>query len=291
MWSNDSPEQTNAAAGTALAVAAPPEPPPALRPPAAIMATEGAFDVPQALMERIQLCNFLADANLLPQALRKQPANVLLIMHKALALQIPLSVALEHLHVIDGRVGHSAELLRGLLARPGHILRWITITDKEVEGELVLRHDPHNPRREKFTIADATRMKLAGKDNWTKDPTSMMVARVTTRLVSRHCPEVALALGNLSAIDVEDEPAEVQPAATGNDKQAEAEQIHAQSLDVTDAAELTKLGTRAREAGLLEIVVAENTTLQQALLQRINEINTARKRTKSDSPDAEAAAK
>lgn len=281
MWSNEGyPEQPSdevvASATTAVAIAPAPTAAPAPIIP------DGAFDVPPTLAERIELCRFLAEANLLPQALRKQPANVLLIMHKALALSLPLSVALEHLHVIDGKVGHSAELLRGLLARAGHILRWVEITDKAATGELLLKHDPRNPRRETFTIGDATRMKLVGKDNWSKDPASMLVARVTTRLVSRHCPEIAVALGNLSAIDmgIEDEPPPEPVQATaeaGPSLEAQAADLLELAQGATTSAELKEIGRRAKDDGLLDVSVDPDRTLQQALLQRIDELAKDRK--------------
>lgn len=233
--------------------------------------TEGAFDIPQSFVERIELCKFLADANLLPSALRKQPANVLLIMHKALALNIPLSVALEHMYVLDGKVDHSAELLRGLIHRAGHILRWITISDKEATGELTLKHDPKNTRRVTYTIADATRMKLASKDNWQKDPASMLVARCTTRLVTYHCPEIAVALGNLSAVDEPAEPAE--PAAAveaGPSLEQQAYALFEQAQAASSADDLKAIGQQARQDQLLDVAVDEvGTTLQQTLLARL----------------------
>jgi hypothetical protein len=240
-------------------------------------ALDGALDVPQSLSERIELCKFLAGANLLPSALRGSPANVLLIMHKAMALQIPLSVAIEHLHVIDGKVGHSAELLRALLHRHGHVLRWPTSTDKEVVGELVLRHDQRNPRRAKFTMIDASRMELTNKKNWKLDPESMLIARCTTRLVSRHCPEVAVALGNLSAVDFEDIDAEpVKASAEVDDRAKQAADLYAEARAVSSVEELKGIGGRAKDAGLLEVAVLGDTTLQEALLQRIDEISKAR---------------
>lgn len=263
----------------------------ALAPPPSPMAVpDGAFDVPATLGERIELCRFLAEANLLPQALRKQPANVLLIMHKALALNIPLSVALEHLHVIDGKVGHSAELLRGMIARAGHMLRWLEITDKTATGELVLRHDPRNPRRESFSIADATRMKLTAKDNWTKDPSSMLVARVTTRLVSRHCPEIAVALGNLSAIDFVDEPAPEAARAVAAvdtvDPRTVAEGLRDEAAKATTSDELRAIGARAKEADVLEVVVdEEGSTLQGVLLRRIDVIAKTRRQRATEATD------
>lgn len=275
------PGQAYQHGSTAVALAPPPAPPPVI--------PDGSFDVPPTLGERIELCRFLSEANLLPQALRKQPANVLLIMHKALALNIPLSVALEHLHVIDGKVGHSAELLRGLLGRAGHILRWVEITDKVATGELVLRHDPRNPRRETFTIADATRMKLTQKDNWSKDPASMLVARVTTRLVSRHCPEIAVALGNLSAIDFEEETAPDAVHATaeaGPSLESQAAALYARAKTAATSDAMRAIGNEARDNGLLEIQIEPDLTLQAALLQRLDELSKQRKASSSGAAKA-----
>lgn len=247
---------------------------------------EGSFDIPSTLMERIELCRFLAEANLLPSALRQQPANILLIMHKALALDIPLSIAVEHMHVIDGKVGHSAELLRTLLRRHGHMLRWVTLTDKEVVGEVVLRHDPKNPRRETFTLADAQRMKLVNKDNWQKDPTSMLVARCTKRLVSRHCPEVAVALGNLSASDVDDDPIlpaedvpqESVPSVPSEPQdelplQDQASSLIGELAEASTSVEVKEVGHKARQADLLDHVVDGDRTLQQVILAKLAEVN------------------
>lgn len=267
-----------------LAVMTPQLPAAAPAPVVPVSMSQGAFDIPSALVERIELCKLLSESDLVPRALQGKPANVLLIMHKALALDLPLMVAIEHLHVIDNKVGHSAELLRGLLARAGHILRWLEITDKSVTGELTLRHDPKHPRVETFTIGDATRMKLAGKDNWTKDPSSMLVARVTTRLVTRHCAEIAVALGNLSAQDVvDDQPAE--PAApSAADRYELAAELLAEAAKATTAEKLKTIGARARDAQLLDFTV-DGVTVQNRLLARIDEIAAARKaKAESEAP-------
>lgn len=254
-------------------------------------AMDGAGDIPVTLMERIELCKFLAGANLLPKALQEQPANVLLIMHKALALDLPLSVAIEHLHVIDGHVGHSAELLRALLYRNGHLLRWSTLTDKQVTGELILRHDPRNPRSETFTIADASRMELVNKANWRKDPVSMMVARCTTRLISRHCPEIAVAIGNLSAMDVLDDetPAATATPVVSEDNAVDIKALAADELLIeaqaaTTSDELKDIGARARTQKLLEVVVEGGLTLQVSLLHLLEQL------TKQVGPDGKRAA-
>lgn len=313
MWTNENySNQSNMPVGEATGVApyapssvqASPLPVPSapasldVQPASGAPLTEGAFDVPATLGDRIELCKFLAQANLLPKALQNAPANILLIMHKSLALNIPLGVALEHMHVIDGKVGHSAELLRALLFRHGHVLRWITINDKEATGELVLRHDPRNPRRESFTIAQAQTMNLTNKDNWKKDPASMLVARCTTRLISRHCPEIAVALGNLSSVDgIDDEPnVPDEPAAASAPVEAvpgeptladKAAALYADTRAATTPVQVKEIGHRARAADLLDHVVDGDMTLQQALLQRIQELSTAAADTKAKAGKAD----
>lgn len=255
-------------------------------------ALDGAFDIPDTLAERIELCKFLAQANLLPQALRNEPANVLLIMHKAMALQVSLGVAIEHLHVIDGKVGHSAELLRVLLRRAGHKLKWPVSNDKEVVGELTLRGEK-DVRRAKFTMADAQRMELTNKPNWRKDPESMLVARCTTRLVSRHCPEVSVALGNLSALDFEEVDAEPVRATAEVDRdtaEPAAAVLLREAQQASTVDELKDIGGRAKDAKALNDPVEGGGTLQEALLRRMDELSQARKaaaKTDADTPKGE----
>lgn len=252
--------------------------------PAPVPVFDGPTDIPASMIDRVELCKFLADSDILPRALQGKPANLLLIMHKAMALSLPLSVAIEHLHVIDGKVGHSAELMRGMLFRNRHLLSWTTVSDKEVVGKLVLKHDPNNPRIEKFTIADATRMELTSKANWKKDPTSMLLARCTTRLISRHCPEIGLALGNLSAIDIEDDHSSepVKASAEVIDRNADhaASELMLEAQQAETSEKLKEIGVRARSANLLEIPVEGGTTLQEALLRRIGEINASERAAK-----------
>jgi hypothetical protein len=198
-----------------------------------------------------------------------------LIMHKALALNVPLGVAIDHFYVIDGKVDNSAELLRILIHRAGHVLRWPEISDKQATGELTLQHDPRNPRTFTFTIAQAQAMGLTNKDNWKKDAASMLVARCTTRLVTYHCPEIAGGMGNLSALDFEDrhpEPAIQATATTGASLERQAADLFAESQQATTTQAMKDIGVRAREAGLLEVVLDNGDTLQAALLNRLGGI-------------------
>lgn len=310
MWSNESyPEQSNMdargyapqpgpAGQFAPAVYHPQRgvdvPPP--QPQVVSALRQGAFDIPEPLAERIELCKLLSESDLVPPRLHNKPANVLLIMHKALALDLPVMVAIEHMHVIDGKVSHSAELLRGLLHRAGHVLRWPTISDKEVVGELTLRHDPRNPRQARFSIADATRMKLTAKDNWTKDPESMMVARVTTRLVSRHCPEIALALGNLSALDFDDDEPAAEPAAAvaaGPTREQQAADLIAEAMATTDRERLKEIGTLGRQHDLLDVPVKGGKDFKTTLLKRMNDVANmpTAEPTFPSTPEPESAAK
>ena len=241
---------------------------------------QGACDVPESLAERLELCRFLADASLLPSPLRKQPANVLLIMHKAIALRIHLSVAIEHMHVIDGKVGYSAELIRALLERDGHILRFTEISDKKASAQLILRHDPKHPRLVEFTIGQAAAMRLTEKSTWKQAPDAMLVARLSTRAGSWHAPLSTIGIGNLSAMELgEDTELMIPVQATAEvvdepreDPSEHAARLYSEALATDSPERVQTIGKNAKSAGILDIPVDGELTLQQALLRRIKSL-------------------
>ncbi|WP_154670733.1 hypothetical protein [Actinopolyspora erythraea] len=266
----------------------------------------GAHDIPATFAERVELCRFLAEADILPPRLRGQPANLMLIMHKALALDVPLSVAVDHINVLDGgTTEESAELLRGLLYRHGHRLRWIKHDGVEAHAELTLAHDPR-PREERFSIGDAQRMGLVTKDTYQADPESMLVARCSTRAVSRNCPEIALGVGNLSRMDMahllpEDsssapkevpEEAETAPEETAEDSAArqQAHTLLDQARAASTASVVTHVGRQAKRQELLTVPVDDDgTTLQTALLARLNALSgVAEDSTAASVPDGDS---
>lgn len=146
-------------------------------------------DVPAEFGQQMQMAKVLSESNLLPGHLRGQPANVLLILSGARALDVPAFWSLQSMHVIDGKLGMAAELMRALVIRAGHQFRIVERTRQRAVVE-IKRKDKTEPYRFEFDWQDAIDAQLAGKSNWKKYPKAMLVARATAGAVRDECPDV-----------------------------------------------------------------------------------------------------
>lgn len=169
-------------------------------------------EVPANFSEQMHMAKVLADSNLLPAYLRGKPANVLVILQGARALDVSAFWALQSMHVIEGKLGMAAELMRALVIRAGHSVRVLERSEKRAVVE-IKRSDRDTPYRAEFTMEDAKNAKLLGKDGsgWSKYPKSMLVARATSIAVRDECPDVMFGvvytpeeLG--AAVDADGEP-------------------------------------------------------------------------------------
>lgn len=146
-------------------------------------------DVPADLAGQQTMAEALARADLLPKGLRGNPANVLLVLLGARALNVPAFWAWQSMHVIEGKLSLSAELMRALVQRAGHQIRVVKRTDK-VATVRIQRSDRDEPYEASFTWDDAEKAKLSTRDNWAKYPKAMLVARATAIAVRDECPDV-----------------------------------------------------------------------------------------------------
>lgn len=146
-------------------------------------------EVPANFKEQMHMAQVLSESTLLPAHLRGKPANVLLILQGARALDVAAFWALQSMHVIEGKLGMSAELMRGLAVRAGHKVRVVKRDDESAIVE-IQRKDRDDPYRAEFSWKDAVAAKLQDKDNWKKYRKSMLVARATSIAMRDECPDV-----------------------------------------------------------------------------------------------------
>lgn len=140
------------------------------------------------LSEQMRYAQALAAAGLLPPAYRRQPANVLLAMEYAKALNIPVMTAIQGVHVIDGKPSASAGLISALVRKAGHRLR-VTGDDTRAVCEIVRHDDPDFTFRAEWTLDRAKAAKLLGKGTWQQYPSAMLKARAITECARDACPE------------------------------------------------------------------------------------------------------
>lgn len=141
------------------------------------------------------IANQVAGTEFVPAALRGKAPAVLAAVLTARELRIGPMEALAKIHVIEGRVAVSPELMRKLVLRAGHSYRPVVYTNDRVviEGK---RADNGDTATVEWTLDDAVRAGLCqlkdgrpyarSKNNqplsWEKYPRAMLLARATAEL-------------------------------------------------------------------------------------------------------------
>ena len=87
----------------------------------------------------------------------------------------PAKAAQEY-HVIQGRAALKADAMLARFQRAGGRVRWAETTDQACAGEFT--HEQGGTVTIRWTLDDAKRAGLAGKDNWKSYPRQMLRARV-----------------------------------------------------------------------------------------------------------------
>lgn len=138
----------------------------------------------------MRLAKTLAMAAVMPAAIRGKPADVLAMVLYGQDLGLSPMQAIQGIYVVNGKPQMSAQLWIALARRAGHR---ISVTDHTITSCTVeiKRGDTGEQHSETFTIADAQRAKLAGKDVWLQYPKRMLLARAVSDCCRFICPEIA----------------------------------------------------------------------------------------------------
>lgn len=143
----------------------------------------------------IQHAKLLAESSILPEAYRRQPANILVAKEAAEALQVTLFQAINGIDVIKGSMRLKAEMMRALILRDGHRFKIDTLTDAGCRIVCARKEWPDDVQTFEYTMADAQRAKLAQNDNYGKHPKSMLLARCSSLAARSVFPDVVAGLG------------------------------------------------------------------------------------------------
>ena len=131
--------------------------------------------------QKIHYSQTISASNLLPEAYRGRPENVLIAVETGAALGIPAIQALNSINVIKGKAAMSADLMASLVRRAGHKLR-ITQNGMSVTAELVRADDPDFTFTVTWDQKKAQTAGLWGKGNWATYPDQMLRARAITEV-------------------------------------------------------------------------------------------------------------
>jgi hypothetical protein len=136
----------------------------------------------------------LAKVSWTPEAFRGKPAD---IMAAGLALATigrdltPMTLKL--VYVVKGTVDFMVDLIVAQVHEHGHEI-WVEESDEHHATVAGQRRGSSHIHRVTFTVEDAKRAGLVGKDVWKSYVKDMLVARAAKRCAKRVCPEALLAM-------------------------------------------------------------------------------------------------
>lgn len=155
----------------------------------------------------------IARTEFVPTALRNKPESVLACILTGHELGIGAMQALSKIHVIEGKPSMAAELMRAVILREGHVLDIEESTNTRCTI-VARRSNSERETRMTYSIDDAKRAGLEGKQNWRKYPRAMLLARCTSEIARAVFPDVlagiSYSLEELTDGDVID-PDDVEP--------------------------------------------------------------------------------
>lgn len=161
------------------------------------------------LAQAIEIATQMEGAATLPRHFQKR-ADLVAAVLSAMQWRVPIMAVVRGCHMIEGKLTPGADLMVAIARASGDILDWHEEPfDEPVIGCRVtaaVRGLSH-PVTETFTLADAQRAGLAGKDNWRKWPRDMCRARAVSRVAARACPAA------LAGIYSQEEMSAAAPAA------------------------------------------------------------------------------
>lgn len=125
----------------------------------------------------------LASSSLVPDALRGKPQDVMLVLWTAREYGFGAMQGLQSLHVIKGKVVFSATMIQGLVESSGkcEYLMLVESTAERATYETLRKGQPR-PVTMSYTLEQAKRAGLAGKDNWKNHGEAMLRARALTTI-------------------------------------------------------------------------------------------------------------
>jgi hypothetical protein len=135
------------------------------------------------------LAGVIAGTPFVPASFRGSDTAVTAAILTGRELGIGPMTALQHMYVVNGRVGMSAQLMRALVFARGHSIRVVECDSERCTLVGIRRGEPDSPGIT-WTMADARRAGLVGKGPWREYPRAMLLARATGELCRAVFPDV-----------------------------------------------------------------------------------------------------
>lgn len=220
----------------------------------------GMQTVPQTFNEQMRFAEVISQAKgMLPRAYEGNPANVLVAIQYGASLGIEPMAALQNIDVIQGTPTLSAKAVAAMVRANGHKL-WVSEDEQNMSATctIVRNDDKEHPVTVTRDKAWAQRMGLLTKDNYKKQPTTMLMWRAVTACANRACPELFLGLGGAYTADELHDMDDMAP-------------VEATVVEDDDAWPQSKLDLIARIDNIIESVVGANHANRKRVYELLHE--------------------
>ena len=136
--------------------------------------------MPQTQAEKYEMAGVLCKSGLIPQGLNT-PEKVFVALQWGHELGLSPMVAVNNVAVINGKPTLSADIMSAVVKRSPEYggIKWIEMSDTKAECEItrILPNGEKEVQRSCFTMDDAVKAGLAGRDVWKKYPRRMLKHR------------------------------------------------------------------------------------------------------------------
>ena len=143
-----------------------------------------------SLSEQVQYANAVSKAGLLPKQYQNRPADIIVAMGLGQSMGLSPMESIYRINVIQGKPTASAELIAAQVRKAGHKLRISKDEQRQsVTATIIRADDPEAPFSVTRDRKWAQQMGLIGKDNYQKQPMTMLTWRAITAVAREACPE------------------------------------------------------------------------------------------------------
>lgn len=141
-----------------------------------------------AISEQVRYAELVTQGDMIPHAYRNKPANALIAIGLGQAMGLSPAESLYRIDVIQGKPTAAAELIASNVRKAGHLLR-VRGDDTSCTAQIVRNDDPEYTFEVTRDMEWAQRMGLNSKDNYKKQPGTMLQWRAVTAVARLACPE------------------------------------------------------------------------------------------------------
>lgn len=219
----------------------------------------------EELHAQMDYAKAVAHSDIVPDAYRGKPANILIAMGFGQSMGLSPAESMYRINVIKGKPTMGAELIAAQVRKAGHKLRIRKDeANMSVTAIIVRSDDPDYPFTATRDQAWAQQMGLTGKDNYKKQPMTMLTWRAITAVAREACPEALFGVAYT--------PDEMHDF----DKTTAVSQQHARRANLTRTIP-TKTAQQQEDSDVEVQVVDESAgeavTLQQQAVSLANQLN------------------